>query len=1525
LTPDDIGNTSLGYFSPQEPGSFRKMLYSVLQQLESTSRDARQDAYLAINGALKTYDNIPGVAGMQALVDQMGRVTQFLSRDMCWKDAAGRLDSIIVVQAIRLTCAIMLNPQSRKAIDQDFQAFVIDRSTFVLEQLDMPKSVVKGHLQLLCMQRSSPDIMTSARADKLVNVLQKIESRNSMIVARLIIYQRLVEQAPATMLNRMRDWIEHVFHGVLSSITDVQRRAIDTFTQVGMLLGNHPQTAKIIHEICERDVEEGQSYVDYLSSQLLKIMADKEKAAVVPEIWTAVVLCFRTKRRPVTVWPRFKGWLLLLQKCLNSSDMAIKRSSNIAWNRLVFTILPDSTVSETMRSMLKVPIVTGLERRGNGEYSQQLRQLALDSYCNLLHYSLRPELPVEELDLAWDMYVGPVLTNLANHNSKGSHIACQILHGLLQKSSGVWNVNAAIEPTPIRPEDLPGLDVRWVRSRAEKFIQVLEPLLIASMRSTSTLKRAIDETWRLFLQAISEASSQEIKSSNELKVAIAQLTNLFRRLWATSSSTDPDYDVADWLSRYQSLLKVTIDLIGTTQFQEDILVRTGTEEVEVAPTPSHRTSKKELSLCSPFAVLFSLHYQPHLSSWPAVTCEASAVWLLRLLEGPRSSISGNLGMLHKMLQFCSAWKTKSLMEIHSRLWNAVADHVIDLLRTQSSLSPRRGTAISTTTKPAIKILLEGLQYWELSDECRERVLGLYATICDSTKLIAGKGAVILGVMEPLATALIQGIQHVRLDMLVDIVTSMMHNAVWISTKNDLDQPRHITSTAHLLGSKVHTHDPYDYVYTLVNSVLDQGYNEFSGLDPTSIQALVECMSSVVGFLRRCPETILQTCLRRLQPAFVPWIEDKHRSAFPLSGDQDLSMQTQIHDTWAALVVLLRQDLVPKDSRLLETLEPLWIAAFSSPSRTIVNEAIVFWKSHFSDQNALEYPANLVPVLRARQIQTDLVLPSLGNASDGNAVASLPTFADSQSNSPLAVPTSVTPKQQSRHASENIFIRQHLQAESLVSEAVEGADVGTPSARPRHDDSQVNFAPISASSKPAILDSQLMTEHQREVRSRQEHDANLYPDLSSSPITATNMQAVWVSKKLDFTPALSSNDDEDTMVTPTGPADNHTLHDDLPSSPTPRASGTVGTLVQDSELDESTEVDLPSSPPETSDDAAAVDIEYDMPDVTKEDAMSMDEDEASNIQTTDMQPNIETSDLPSDTPLPNDQLAQETEMATPAKVPGDVEWDSDNEDQQTATPSDAGTSDSRSLRATKKRKRSSDTVFTAKKRKPQSPFNKFMSRIFSQGKEDDIEEEIVVSPARLSAADSTEYDEEHSVQSGLESQDSYISQDGPPETQAEKSPKVPGRRKRGKPRKAQVQLPPIAAVEHSGPKRRASALDLDDGDDQMDMSRVEDTPLLTRSMAARSATDRPGAPGSQGSTGSERSATRARSTRSALRDGQENSAESRPMAQPRSIIGKLRGILADCKNMILGSVDEQRQFDDVLFEIRREVHEAGRRD
>lgn len=135
---------------------------------------------------------------------------------------------------------------------------------------------------------------------------------------------------------------------------------------------------------------------------------------------------------------------------------------------------------------------------------------------------------------------------------------------------------------------------------------------------------------------------------------------------------------------------------------------------------------------------------------------------------------------------------------------------------------------------------------------------------------------------------------------------------------------------------------------------------------------------------------------------------------------------------------------------------------------------------------------------------------------------------------------------------------------------------TPTARLRHDDSQVQFAAIESSPiGEMFLDSQLLTGRQREVKERQQAEAAaMFPDLRSSPKLKSRESNKDIPR-ISFVPDPASTSDlgADGPTTPTLPPPQHGPMDDfIGSSPTPR-SRTREQLVG------SDDIEPPSSPPD----------------------------------------------------------------------------------------------------------------------------------------------------------------------------------------------------------------------------------------------------------------------------------------------------------------------------------------------------------
>lgn len=135
---------------------------------------------------------------------------------------------------------------------------------------------------------------------------------------------------------------------------------------------------------------------------------------------------------------------------------------------------------------------------------------------------------------------------------------------------------------------------------------------------------------------------------------------------------------------------------------------------------------------------------------------------------------------------------------------------------------------------------------------------------------------------------------------------------------------------------------------------------------------------------------------------------------------------------------------------------------------------------------------------------------------------------------------------------------------------------TPSARLRHDDSQIQFAAIESSPiGQNLLDSQLLTDRQREVKERQQVEtAAMFPDLRSSPRLKLR-EAHKDLPRICFVSDPASTGDlvADGPTTPTLPLPQHGPMDDfLSSSPTPRSRNRE-------QLVGSPDIGPPSSPPD----------------------------------------------------------------------------------------------------------------------------------------------------------------------------------------------------------------------------------------------------------------------------------------------------------------------------------------------------------
>ncbi|KAF2766630.1 hypothetical protein EJ03DRAFT_376805 [Teratosphaeria nubilosa] len=1600
-TPDDL-EAKLSYFSSKEPGSFARMLQSVVSQLGGSSVSGRLDAYQALTGALRAYEGIPDI---QAMTSKMTILKQFLTRDMNWKDHDGAPNSHIITNALSLTVAIFMEPKLADTLDDDFRAFVIERCILAVEQPGFSKQVVKIHMYLLAHHELYTSIMTSKRAERIVAALNTIESRcsgNTSVATRLVIYQRLLESFPSAMLTRVREWLEYVFHATLSKINEIRIRAVEVCTLASLTLGVNAAASKAILDLFENQVEDEQTYCDFYAKRLTDMIKEKEAASCVPRIWSAVILFFRNKRYPVESWTKLKPWLIIIQTCLNSSNTNVAEQAHLAWDKFVFAVMPDKSTSRNLFNLIKVPPLSSMGKGGSDKHSKQIKQSAVNSYYNLLHYGMRPGLSYEELDHAWGSYVEGGLKGMIKANGKGRLLACGVLHGLCKTGAGVWNPNAANEQTQIRSEDLPKLDSKWVRSRLGKILRLVEPIIKDSLSMPDEGAPPFEKTWQALMQTVADAGAQEVKTSNELKEALAMLVNLFRSLWVSCNTIPTGSDLTTCHSRYAGYVETAVQCIGAGPFAEDLLTEGNDLSLHAAFTPSHRSAKHRSTLRSPLVFLFGLLYDSSPAE-PAV--ESVGPRLLRLLLSARPGRSMQLDLLCKSMQtWSTSYATTADAYVTACLWSYVADATTTLLERSVPHTDNRALDIlGPEIRSACVIFAHGAKHTS-----HEKALQASAELYEAAFKLAKSGAkqvgATLAVVEPAAKSLLESSDSISIRSLAHLASIVGASAAWPRNKQEVEQGRKALWGVGLAPSKNETFDPFDNLYQLISVTMSRTYRELETLTPDAASDAVKFNSAAVTWLGSCPTSLRAVAISKVQTGFAAWLEDSERKA------EDAFVASALLATWRELLQLLNGLLVA-DTALVNALEPILVAAFSSPHKAIVNETIDFWNNSFDAQPELSYPARLEAILRTRSREAQISLPDLSR-DDEIALAHLPAFYESQEQQKVPTSsdssrvfdgdnkrlTSSAPVVRGRHFGDTSTATHAKPVSSPVAATCRPSKVSNAKARLRHDDSQVDFAPIE-SSPVSFDDSQMLTERQKETRTRQLAAAHMFPELSSSPIVKPRNPSKGVQKRLDFHSDRTSADLEDNVATPTGPPEiGHPMSDDMPSSPTPSST-------KDADAAE-IEIDPPSSPPRQEDANDADKLTNNDDGGSVEDPGAHDGESDSHIA---HEPSTRlASMLPSDTTLPNEQLrleadaaAQEqdvsdedaTEGTTCIKPIRSAEADSAQQQDETLSvvtiETSAGDDVSRvensfvqqapvstpnnnpsmpgsqhSERGSTKRKRlSSGNEESSKKQKSQSPLKKFFSSLLGRSQEaqdEDIGEEIVVASNQSSNSPASARSQENVMPpqkpiAAAPAAKKLATKPAEPTASQNSAPEQPKKRGPGKPKKSPI---PATSQEQPAPgkslKRKASTTSVSSRGDLEATSIVKGTPAPAKARKQREGQ------GSRSASASQASQENSQGYRSARRriaevvipleeqdtanfeaDAKSNEVDEepadsatddqrvvpavagRPIATPQSILARLKGVLADLPRMILGGPDE-REIDDMLFEIRKEVHEAGRR-
>ncbi|KAK0658631.1 hypothetical protein DIS24_g4637 [Lasiodiplodia hormozganensis] len=566
------------------PNGFATMMETLVKQLAGQSRPHRIDAYLALANTLKTYDGKPDA---RTLADKMGLLAQFMQRDMTATNAqTGGLDVQLALQALKLLVALMEIAPAAERIPDTFRTFFLDKAIETFGDATAPKQWVNHILHAFSQQRFGKS-MNVDRANRAVTALKDIEDRvsgNNVVTCRMMAYRTLLSQHKLVMIDRALDWIQHIFHGLLSSNKEIRMRAVELGTATGISVGKEDDKSKVSRttmDILAKPIEDGQTYGDYFTNQLMEMLSDAEAAHHVPHIWATVVLLLKNRRHKLESWKLLKSWLQVFQKCVNSSNKEVAIQANGAWNRFVYAIRPTQSTSPPFRKLLRQALVAQFDRRSGGDKDgQRMKRSAFSSYCNLLYYSLSPTAPAEQLDLYWQEFVVEVLPTMIKKDRRGAVMACKVLTALFKRNRAkLWRENLAVESATITLDNIIALDPRWTRQRLGNVLQPFElcfasaPWTCNSPSEEVASGTPVKSMWTALMGTVAEAGSKEVTASMDFKEACAHIMNLLHRLWANypKSFRQDDDSGPTWMEKFAFVVLTAVEQLGPGSFADPIL------------------------------------------------------------------------------------------------------------------------------------------------------------------------------------------------------------------------------------------------------------------------------------------------------------------------------------------------------------------------------------------------------------------------------------------------------------------------------------------------------------------------------------------------------------------------------------------------------------------------------------------------------------------------------------------------------------------------------------------------------------------------------------------------------------------------------------------------------------------------------------------------------------------------------------------------------------------------------------------
>lgn len=846
------------------------MLESVTQQLAGDSHASRSDAYTQLLGTLTAYRDVPNT---DLLCDRVGVLTQFIRRDIAQAPSTSNAQAISLVRhALNLLSMFAWHSQLSTHISDDFKSFFLDHAINSLQVTYLPKSVAVDYMRALSVLTFPPKILVNGKVIQLLSVFKDIAVRvrgKAVLLLRLTIYEKLLCHSKTVFTSQASAWTDNVVTALFHEVAEIRIKAITLGFQVAVMVGPNNAISKAIQDTLDVSAENEPKFGEKLSSRLVAMISGRESGVQgvhIPQIWSVVILLLRRSRWSIEQWSLLKQWLLVIQKCFNCSDPAVKLQALVAWDRFVFAVQPNEpTASKGTVKLLCRPILSQLERKRTDKSSGLLTQ-AYASYYHLLYYAFRPSASHDRLDLFWKEYVVRFLSGTSVLAPDSHETACGILAALFWNSHPkIWPEGKPIDSSKLSPSDLPRLDFRWIRSRLSTILPVLETLFkTASWSEADLAESPVGIAWVNLSRCLAEASSKEIQPSHETMNAIGRILEMLQRVWRDVPGSLNASDGSDsFLTRFQFLLTTVISTIGSMPFTDKFISKTSNNTFQTVSTPSQRHPQGDgKSRPAVVHLLDLIRHSPH--PLPHAACCDFFRNLIDVSLKGRTSRGSRLEILCQFADSLSEADTPPICPNYSKLaWMIIAEvtekNLASTTQTNTPVRDRDSAAVRDYEKVK-KILVAGTKYPYSATEWI-RLLNSLVTTIQADKA----NGTVIPILEAISEELCSLPSTVPLPQFVALLDHTL-------APNDATHTAKPFVPANKIPGSKPRQDavPLEKTMALVTRALKETYEQVPSVNSQDILSLME---GIIRFVDRCPSTFHPTLLEKCQAGVALWLAD----------------------------------------------------------------------------------------------------------------------------------------------------------------------------------------------------------------------------------------------------------------------------------------------------------------------------------------------------------------------------------------------------------------------------------------------------------------------------------------------------------------------------------------------------------------------------------------------------------------------------------------------------------------------------